>query len=175
MSTGYETAARRRGLFGGAYDSIADVGAAVLRAITTLGDMTLFAWRTVAWGIALQLGLGVLLLKTPVGDVFFAVMNAVVGALTWVGKSYIRFWAVSPPSRIGPKPFPRHFGTREAKKPRRAVAARRGFGAGVVSINYVRLHRQSAKASESRARALRTRPDGSGTLLSGTINWLDAA
>ena len=50
MSTGYQSMPRRRrGLFGGVYDSIADVGAAVINAIETLGDMTLFAWRTLTW------------------------------------------------------------------------------------------------------------------------------
>ena len=38
-------------------------------------------WRVVGWGLALQLGLGVLLLETPVGRVFFVGMNAVVSAL----------------------------------------------------------------------------------------------
>ncbi|MEM8943699.1 MAG: ABC transporter permease [Planctomycetota bacterium] len=49
MSTAYDPVARRRGLLGGVYDSIADVGGAVLNAIETLGDLTLFAWRTLTW------------------------------------------------------------------------------------------------------------------------------
>jgi len=51
MATGWEssTGTRRRGLLGGVYDSIADVGAAMGQAIEALGDMTLFAWRTLAW------------------------------------------------------------------------------------------------------------------------------
>lgn len=49
MATGYENATRRRGLLGGVYDSIADVGAAVINAVETLGDMTLFALRTLTW------------------------------------------------------------------------------------------------------------------------------
>ncbi len=49
MSTGLEMSSRRRGLVGGVYESIADVGASVVNAIETLGDMTLFAWRTLAW------------------------------------------------------------------------------------------------------------------------------
>ena len=44
-------------------------------------DRRAVPWRTVAWGIALQLGLGLLLLKTPFGDGFFAVMSALVAAL----------------------------------------------------------------------------------------------
>lgn len=49
MSAGYENTARRRGLMGGVYDSIADVGAAIINAVETLGDLTLFAWRTLTW------------------------------------------------------------------------------------------------------------------------------
>jgi phospholipid/cholesterol/gamma-HCH transport system permease protein len=51
MSTAdYDMASHpRRGLLGGIYDSIADIGAAVLNMFETLGDMTLFAWRTLVW------------------------------------------------------------------------------------------------------------------------------
>jgi len=49
MATGLELSTRRRGLLGGVYESIADVGAAVVNAIETLGDITLFTWRTLAW------------------------------------------------------------------------------------------------------------------------------
>jgi phospholipid/cholesterol/gamma-HCH transport system permease protein len=53
MASGYEIghgiSTRRRGLLGGVYDSIADVGGAVQNAVTTLGDMTLFAWSTLRW------------------------------------------------------------------------------------------------------------------------------
>ena len=38
-------------------------------------------WRTVAWGAALQLGLGLVLLKTFVGQLFFEAMSSLVGAL----------------------------------------------------------------------------------------------
>ena len=38
-------------------------------------------WRTVAWGVGLQIALGLLLLKTPVGHAFFGIMNALVAAL----------------------------------------------------------------------------------------------
>jgi len=48
-------------------------------------------WRVVAWGFALQLGLGVLLLSTPVGDLFFAAMNAVVSALGSYSDAGVRF------------------------------------------------------------------------------------
>ena len=49
-------------------------------------------WRTVAWGAALQLALGLLLLKTFVGQLFFEGMSAVVGALlgyTDAGVSFV--------------------------------------------------------------------------------------
>ncbi len=49
-------------------------------------------WRTVAWGVALQLALGLLLLKTFVGQLFFEGMTAVVGALlryTDAGVSFV--------------------------------------------------------------------------------------
>jgi hypothetical protein len=44
-------------------------------------DRSRISWRTVGWGLALQLVLGVVLLKTPVGSVFFDVMQAVTTAL----------------------------------------------------------------------------------------------
>jgi len=37
-----------------------------------------FPWRTVAWGVALQLALGLLLLRTPIGRAFFRVMDEAV-------------------------------------------------------------------------------------------------
>src|SRR5215471_13763175 len=40
---------RRRGFFGALTDSVADVGAVVIRWVETLGDMALFMWRTVSW------------------------------------------------------------------------------------------------------------------------------
>ncbi len=53
MSTGLEfiTADRRPrgGPFRAVGDSIADLGAVVLGALETLGDMTIFAWRTIRW------------------------------------------------------------------------------------------------------------------------------
>ncbi len=44
-------------------------------------DRSRIRWRTVGWGLGLQLALGVVLLKTPVGSVFFAVVQAVTDAL----------------------------------------------------------------------------------------------
>jgi len=48
-------------------------------------------WRTVAWGVGLQLALGVLLLKTPGGRVFFDAMNVLVAALTRYTEAGISF------------------------------------------------------------------------------------
>ena len=46
-------------------------------------DRRRFPWRTVAWGSALQLALGVVLLETPVGEAFFRGMNRAVA--TFIG------------------------------------------------------------------------------------------
>jgi len=46
-------------------------------------DRRRFPWRTVAWGSALQLALAAVLLKTPVGDVFFRGTNRAVA--TFIG------------------------------------------------------------------------------------------
>ena len=48
-------------------------------------------WRVVFWGYALQLGLGVLLLSTPVGGLFFDGMNALVSALGSYSDAGVRF------------------------------------------------------------------------------------
>ena len=48
-------------------------------------------WRTVAWGAGLQLALALLLLKTPVGGAFFALMNGVVGKLLAYTDAGVRF------------------------------------------------------------------------------------
>ena len=48
-------------------------------------------WRTVLAGSLLQLGLGVLLLKTPVGDLFFAVMRTVVDSFIGYTMEGVRF------------------------------------------------------------------------------------
>ncbi len=41
--------ARRRGPISAVGDSVADVGAVVIRWVETLGDMALFMWRTLSW------------------------------------------------------------------------------------------------------------------------------
>src|SRR4029079_4781689 len=40
---------RRRGPITALTDSVADVGAVVIRWVETLGDMSLFMWRTISW------------------------------------------------------------------------------------------------------------------------------
>src|SRR5262245_21210025 len=43
------TTPRRSGLGAAVYDSIADIGVVVIRWVQTLGDMSLFFWRTLSW------------------------------------------------------------------------------------------------------------------------------
>ena len=40
---------RRQGLLRGLYESLADLGAFVINGFYTIGDMTLFSWRTLMW------------------------------------------------------------------------------------------------------------------------------
>jgi len=54
-------------------------------------DRGRFPWRVVLSGAALQLALGVLLLKTPVGGAFFEMMSAVVGAFLSYTEEGTRF------------------------------------------------------------------------------------
>src|SRR5256885_16757706 len=54
-------------------------------------DRRAVPWRTVAWGIGLQLGLGLLLLKPPFGHGFFAAMSALVAALLACTDAGVRF------------------------------------------------------------------------------------
>ena len=54
-------------------------------------DRRSVAWRTIGWAVGLQWALGLLLLKTPVGDGFFFVMNAVVSQLTSYTEAGARF------------------------------------------------------------------------------------
>jgi CNT family concentrative nucleoside transporter len=49
------------------------------------------AWRTVAWGVALQVGLGVLLLRTAAGRGFFVGVDAAVSALLSYSDAGARF------------------------------------------------------------------------------------
>jgi len=50
-----------------------------------------FPWRTVAWGVALQLVLGVVLLRTPVGAGFFRVTNGMVELFLRYVEAGVRF------------------------------------------------------------------------------------
>ena len=55
-------------------------------------DRSRIAWRTVGWGLGLQLALGVLLLVSPAGALLFDAMGAVVNALgryTDVGARFV--------------------------------------------------------------------------------------
>ncbi len=74
------------------------------RAISALGLVTMIAlawsvslerrrmpWRTVAWGLGIQLALGVLLLKTTAGQQFFAGANYAVAGLTSYTNAGARF------------------------------------------------------------------------------------
>ncbi len=54
-------------------------------------DRRAVPWRTVGWGIALQLALGLLLLKTPFGTGFFSMMSALVAALIACTDAGVRF------------------------------------------------------------------------------------
>jgi len=80
---------------------VSDAGA---RAVAAAGFVLLLAlawvissdrrhvpWRAVAWGVGLQLVLGVLLLLTPFGSWFFAVMNGVVDLLSRTTDTGVRF------------------------------------------------------------------------------------
>jgi CNT family concentrative nucleoside transporter len=69
------------------------LGLAVLLAVAWLlsSDRRRVPWRTVGWGVGLQLALGVLLLRTPAGGVFFRAMDAVVAALTAYTDVGVRF------------------------------------------------------------------------------------
>lgn len=89
-----------------------DVG---LRAVSALGfvsmiaiawllshDRRRIAWHTVAWGVALQLGLALVLLLTDIGTAFFAGIEVVIGGLiasTNAGVSFV-FRELNQPSLL---------------------------------------------------------------------------
>jgi len=54
-------------------------------------DRRRMPWRTVAWGLGLQLALALLLLKSPAGRGFFAAANAAVDGLTHYTEVGVRF------------------------------------------------------------------------------------
>jgi len=76
----------------------------IARAVSCLGLVVMIAiawaasvdrrripWRTIASGLALQLALAVLLLKTPIGSLFFDAMNAIVRAMMACTDAGVRF------------------------------------------------------------------------------------
>jgi CNT family concentrative nucleoside transporter len=73
--------------------AVSCLGFAVMIALAWLfsSNRRRVVWRTVAWGIGLQLALGVVLLKTPLGDLFFRVMNAVVSAFVGYTEAGVHF------------------------------------------------------------------------------------
>jgi CNT family concentrative nucleoside transporter len=54
-------------------------------------DRRRFPWRPVVWGSAIQLALGVVLLRTPIGGVFFAFTNGVVDLFLSYVDAGVRF------------------------------------------------------------------------------------
>ena len=73
--------------------AVSAAGFVVMLAIAFLvsSDRSRIPWRTVAWGVALQLTLGILLLRTPIGELFFRGMNLVVAGLTAYTDVGVRF------------------------------------------------------------------------------------
>lgn len=73
--------------------AVSVLGLAVMIGIAWIfsSDRRRIPWRTVAWGVGLQLALGVILLKTPAGQVFFAAMNAAVSAMIRYTNAGIAF------------------------------------------------------------------------------------
>jgi len=54
-------------------------------------DRHRFPWRTVGWGVGLQLALGAVLLRTPVGGVFFGITNGIVDLFIRYVDAGVRF------------------------------------------------------------------------------------
>ena len=54
-------------------------------------DRRRFPWRTVAWGVGLQLTLGAVLLRTPVGAIFFGITNGIVDLFIRYVDAGVRF------------------------------------------------------------------------------------
>jgi len=74
--------------------AVSALGLVVLIAIawSLSSDRSKVSWRIVFWGLGIQFGLAVLLLKTPVGRPFFDGMNALARALmsfTDVGARFV--------------------------------------------------------------------------------------
>ncbi len=77
---------------------------AAARAISLVGLVTMVAiawacssdrsrmpWRTVAWGVGVQLALGLVLLRSPIGRGFFVGLNAAVAAFIGYTQAGVRF------------------------------------------------------------------------------------
>jgi CNT family concentrative nucleoside transporter len=73
--------------------AVSAAGLLLMPALAWIGslDRRRVAWRVVGGGLALQLGLGFLLLKTPVGAGFFRAMNVGVAALGAYTDTGVRF------------------------------------------------------------------------------------
>ncbi|MCZ6784662.1 MAG: NupC/NupG family nucleoside CNT transporter [Proteobacteria bacterium] len=73
--------------------AISALGFAVLMAVAWLcsSNRRRIPWRTVAWGVGLQLGLGVLLLRTALGRLFFVAVNEVVARFLSYTDAGVRF------------------------------------------------------------------------------------
>ena len=71
--------------------SVAGFAAMVAIAWLFSSDRRRFPWRTDAWGAAHQLALGAVLLRTPVGEVFFRGMNGVVATFISFVDAGVRF------------------------------------------------------------------------------------
>jgi len=74
--------------------ALSGLGLAVMIGIAWLAstDRRRFPWRVVAWGLGSQLVLALLLLRTPVGRVFFVAVNGVaegILAVTEVGSRFV--------------------------------------------------------------------------------------
>ncbi len=69
-------------------------------------DRRRIPWRIVFWGLGIQLGLAVLLLKTRAGGWFFKGMNALAEALMSLKSGSLKNWEKKPPYSCPPAPWP---------------------------------------------------------------------
>jgi len=71
--------------------SVLGLGVMMGLAWVASSDRRRFPWRTVAWGLAFQAGLAVLLLRSPAGRIFFSGVNGVADAILAVTEAGSRF------------------------------------------------------------------------------------